>query len=63
MIVDYIGLKPNHKHIYMQVNITIESIINKHKMIHHRNPDTKTDNRDHIRTSALERSVMNNWGA
>ena len=39
-----------------------KSIINKHKIKHHRNTDTKTGNRDHIRTTALERSVMNNWG-
>ena len=36
--------------------------MNKHKVKHHRNSDTKTDNRDHIRTTALERSVMNYWG-
>ena len=33
--------------------------MNKHKVKHHRNSDTKTANRDHIRTTALERSVMN----
>ena len=37
--------------------------MNKHKVKHHRNSDTKTANRDHIRTTALERSVMNYWGA
>ena len=36
--------------------------MNKHKMKHLRNSDTKTANRDHIRTTALERSVMNYWG-
>ena len=39
-----------------------KSIMNKHKVEHHRNSDTKTGNRDHIRTTALERSVMNYWG-
>ena len=38
------------------------SIMNKHKVKHHRNSDTKTGNRDHIRTTALERSLMNYWG-
>ena len=38
------------------------SIKNKHKVKHHRNSGTKTGNRDHTRTTALERSVMNNWG-
>ena len=33
--------------------------MNKHKVKHHRNSDTKTANRDHIKTIALERSVMN----
>ena len=28
--------------------------MNKHKMKHHRKSDTKTANRDHIRTNALE---------
>ena len=37
--------------------------MNKHKVKHHRNSDTKTSNRDQIRTTALERSVMNYWGA
>ena len=41
----------------------IKSIMNKHKVKHHRNSDTKTGNIDHIRTTALERSVMNYWGA
>ena len=36
--------------------------MNKHKVKHHRNTDTKTANRDHTRTTALERSVMNYWG-
>ena len=36
--------------------------MNKHKVKHHRNSDTKTANRDHIRTTALEWSEMNNWG-
>ena len=31
------------------------------KMKHGRNSDSKTGNRDHIRTAALERSVMNYW--
>ena len=39
-----------------------KSIMNKHKVKHHRNSDTKTSNRDQIRTTALERSVMNYWG-
>ena len=30
-----------------------KSIMNKHKVKHHRNSDTKTGNRDHIRTIAL----------
>ena len=30
-----------------------------HKVKHHRNSDTKTANRDDIRTTALERSVIN----
>ena len=38
-----------------------KSIMNKHKVKHHRNSDTKTGNRDHISTTALERSVMNYW--
>ena len=38
-----------------------KSIMNKHKVKHHRN--SKTGNRDHIRTTALEWSVMNDWGA
>ena len=33
--------------------------MNKHKVKHHRKFDTKTAYRDHIRTTALERSVMN----
>ena len=36
--------------------------MNTHKVKHHRNTDTKTANRDHIRTTALERSVINYWG-
>ena len=36
--------------------------MNKHKVKNHRNFDTKTGNRDHIRTTTLERSVMNYWG-
>ena len=36
--------------------------MNKHKVKHHRNSDTKTANENHIRTTALERSVMNYWG-
>ena len=36
--------------------------MNKHKVKHHRNSDTKTANRDHIRTTTLERSVKNYWG-
>ena len=43
-------------------NLFKKSIMNKHKVKHHRNSDTKTPNRDHIRTTALERSVMNYWG-
>ena len=39
-----------------------KSIMNKHKVKHHRNSDSKTGDRKHIRTTALERSVMNNWG-
>ena len=39
-----------------------KSIMNKHKAKHHSKSDTKTANRDHIRTTALERSVMNYWG-
>ena len=37
--------------------------MNKHKVKHHRNSDTKTANRDHTRTATLERLVMNYWGA
>ena len=37
--------------------------MNKHKVKHRRNSDTKTPNRDHIRTTALEWSVMNYCGA
>ena len=40
-----------------------ESIMNKHKVNDHRNSDSKTGNRDHIRTTALEWSVMNYSGA
>ena len=36
--------------------------MNKHKVKHHRNSDTKTAYRDLIRTTALEGSVMNYWG-
>ena len=31
-------------------------------MKHHRNSDTKKANRDHTRTTALKRSVMDYWG-
>ena len=31
------------------------------KVKHYRDSDTKTGNRDHIRTTALERSVINYW--
>ena len=37
--------------------------MNKHTVKHHRNCDTKPANRDHARTIALERSVMNFWAA
>ena len=39
-----------------------KSKMNKHKMKCHRNSDSKTGNRDHIRITALERLVMNNCG-
>ena len=39
-----------------------KSIMNKHKVKHHRNSDTKTGNRYHTRTTVLERSVMNYRG-
>ena len=39
-----------------------KSIMNKHKVKHHRNSYTKTGTRDHIRTTALEGSVINDWG-
>ena len=39
-----------------------KSIMNKYKVKRHRNSKTKTGNRDHIRISALERSVSNYWG-
>ena len=39
-----------------------KSIMNKNKVKHHRNSDSKTGNKDHIRTTALERSVINYWG-
>ena len=35
--------------------------MNKHKVKHHRNSDTKTSNRDHIRTTALELSVKTSF--
>ena len=34
-----------------------KSIMNEHKEKHHRNSDSKTGNREHIRTTALEPSV------
>ena len=37
--------------------------MNKNKVKYHRNSDTKTANRDQISTTAVERSVMNYWGA
>ena len=37
--------------------------MNKHKVKLHRKSDTKTANIDHIRTTALERSVIINGGA
>ena len=36
-----------------------KSKMNKDKVKRHRNSDTKTGNRDHIRTITLEWSVMN----
>ena len=36
-----------------------KSIMNKHKVKHHRNSDTKTGSRDYIRLTALEQSVIN----
>ena len=55
---------PSHKHsLRGGGGGIIKSIMNKHKVKHHRKSDTKTANRDHIRTTALERSVMNYWGA
>ena len=39
-----------------------KSIMNKHKVKHHRNYDSETGNRDHIRTTTFEWSVMNYWG-
>ena len=39
-----------------------KSTMNKHKVKHHRNSDSKTGNRDHIRTTTLERSVTDYWG-
>ena len=37
-------------------------LMNNHKVKYHQNSDTKTGNREHTRTTALERSVMNYWG-
>ena len=48
---------------FFKVGGITKSIMNKHKVKHHRKSDTKTANRDHIRATALERSVMNYWGA
>ena len=39
-----------------------KNIMNKRKVKHHLNSDIKTGNRDHIRTTAFERSVLNTWG-
>ena len=39
-----------------------KSIMNKNKVKHHRNSDSKTGNLDHIRSTALERSATNYWG-
>ena len=39
-----------------------KSIMNKHTVKHQRNSDNKTGEIYHIRTTALERSVMNYWG-
>ena len=36
------------------------TLMNKHKVTETLDP--KTGNRDHIRTTTLERSVMNYWG-
>ena len=39
-----------------------KSIMSKHKVKYHRYSDTKQAKENHIRTTALERSVMNYWG-
>ena len=36
--------------------------MNKHKVKQYRKSDTKTADGDHIRTTALERLVIDNWG-
>ena len=40
-----------------------KSVMNKYNVKHHRNSDTKKGNRDNIRTTIFERSIMNYWGA
>ena len=36
--------------------------MNKHKVKHHQNWQQKQEKENHIRTTALEQSVMNYWG-
>ena len=48
----------NDKNRYLKKNES-SCILDTHKVKHHRYFDTKTGNRDYIRTTALERSVMN----
>ena len=50
---------PKGGHLATQTELNrTKTIMNKHKVKHHRNYDTKTGNRnrDHIKTTALERS-------
>ena len=53
---------PKGGHSATQTDIKVR-VMNKHKVKHHRKSDSKTGNRDHIRTTALERSVINYWWA
>ena len=54
--VDSFFQKGGHSATQTELNV------NKRKVKHHRNSDTKTGNREHNRTTALERSVMKYWG-
>ena len=54
---------PKGGHSATQTELKVRRIMIKHKVKHHRKSNSKTGNRDHIRTTPLERSVMNYWGA